>query len=78
MPVFYEFGDFVYCLLKFILHIFADIAQDKQITVLGHVIVKDLKREQIVIPSENVVTDFNSKINLRLKKIIFKKNKTKN
>lgn len=69
----------MYCLLKFRRpNIFADRTQNNQTIWFGHVTVKDLKRKQIVIPSENVVTDFNSKINLRLKKIIFKKNKTKN
>jgi len=59
---------FVFCLLKNMKPVFADIARDKQTTGLGHVTVKDLKRLQIIMPPKNVVESFNCEASNLLQK----------
>ena len=49
---------YVYCLLKLLRPVFAEIARDKQTTGLGHVTAGDLKRLRVAKPSKAALLKF--------------------
>ncbi len=60
---------FVFCSLKHMNPIFAEIARNKQTTGLGHVTVSDLKRLRIVRPNESIIASFNKIVDPLLEQI---------
>jgi type I restriction enzyme S subunit len=53
---------FVYYLLRHLMPILIEIARDKQTTGLGHITVQDMKRTQVLAPSESVMQAFSERV----------------